>query len=330
MSESEKLIPVFVPPLAKMLAFAEREKKSPLTQQEVEAVRDKSACIMMPQAEAARMPEARGFIDVNPDNCWADWHRLRVQMVGGYLPKLVLGIPGDDDFRRASETILQAEDVEYQFRGHDPNLLRAFRASSMAWPSFSEEEFARIDRHETVLYILSKNFTAAEAPAISHAFLNLTKRLLDAGGIAAKCESSGISHSRERWLKHAEVAALDDYHRWTALYVAYVQRPISGNGDLYSCGMHLLGAPDMIVSESILKPNREAGQSTIGAAAQLFQVFAVYFLGECPVGKFASGHTFSIERDAPRYRVIWEPCTTYAKDDLFFNPFGRWRFTAVN
>src|SRR6185369_17709765 len=100
MPETEPLIPVFVPALANVLALAEKNKGSPLSAAEVEAARDKSVCIMMPTLEAAEMDQSRGFIDVNPENCWADWHRLRTQMVGGYLPKIILCIPGDDHLRQ--------------------------------------------------------------------------------------------------------------------------------------------------------------------------------------------------------------------------------------
>jgi hypothetical protein len=109
MPVSEPLIPVFVPPLANVLAFAEKQKGSPLTATEVAATRDKGVCIMMRPVEAARMDESRGFVDVNPENCWADWHRLRPQLVTGYLPKIILCIPGDETLRERCEPILRAQ-----------------------------------------------------------------------------------------------------------------------------------------------------------------------------------------------------------------------------
>src|SRR5262249_51313766 len=95
---------------------------------------------------------------------------------------------------------------------------------------------------------------------------------------------------------------------------------IGSDEDYYTCGMHLLGKPDLIVSVDLLEAID---------AANLFSVFALYLLAECREGEFASGHTFSASKDAPRYRVLWEPCTGYDEDDFFFNPFGRWRFTSI-
>src|SRR5579871_2481864 len=102
------LIPVFIPPLANVLAHAEKTKGSPLAENEVEAVRDKSACIMMTREDAGKMPESRGFIDVNPQNVWVDWHRLRPQMATGIMPAIILCIPGNSDLRDRCQAILEA------------------------------------------------------------------------------------------------------------------------------------------------------------------------------------------------------------------------------
>jgi hypothetical protein len=178
-----------------------------------------------------------------------------------------------------------------------------------------------------VLYVLSKNFTAAAAPATGRAFLTIGRRILEAGGIAIKSDSSGISHSTPRWTQFDTDADRGARHRWNALLHAYVVFPIGSQADLYSCGMHLLGAPDMIVSPPILERAAKTGQSNVEACIELFRTFAMYLLAECPVGKFAPRHTFSLQKDAPRFRVVWEQCSDMAEDTLFHNPFGRWRFT---
>jgi hypothetical protein len=327
MPDQTPLIPLFVPPLATVLAHAEQKKGAPLTQPEVEAIRDKSACIMMEPADAQKMGQSRGFIDVNPQNCWADWHRLRAQLTGGYLPRIVLCIPGDDNLRRNCQPILNAENVEHEFQPRDPTLLRAFKSSSMTWPCFTEEDFSRIDRHTTVLYALSSNFAAADAPMIGRRFLSVGRRLLDAGGIAIKCESSGVSHSKARWTQFDDTADRSPAAKWSALFHAYVVLPIASEADFYTCGMHLLGAADLIVSQDAIRMLQPTGGSIVSDAIDLFRTFAMYLVSECPVGKFASGHTFSTARDAPRYRVLWESCDAFAEDSFFFNPFGRWRFT---
>ena len=73
MSDETELIPLFVPPLAAILASTEQKKGSPLNPAEVMALRDKATCIMMTTADAEKMDGSRGYRDVNPQNVWADW-----------------------------------------------------------------------------------------------------------------------------------------------------------------------------------------------------------------------------------------------------------------
>ncbi len=137
-----------------------------------------------------------------------------------------------------------------------------------------------------------------------------------------KCESSGIAHGAARWRALTMQAndPGDPGGRWAGLFDAFVLYPIQSAHDFYTCGMHLLGKPDLIAASELVPA---------AGAAELFRVFALYLLADCPDGGFASGHTFSPSETAPGFRVAWEPCTGYAEDDFFFNPFGRWRFAAL-
>jgi hypothetical protein len=341
MSDEDHLEPVFLPSLAAILAQAEQVKGGPLTETEVVRIRDKAICIMMAVEDAEKIAESRGYRDVNPENCWSDWHRLRVQLTGNeYLPKIILCLLCDSDFAERCRPILKEDGIEHEFSGHDDRMVAAFQAwAAPLEPSLKKEDFARIQEHKTVLYVLSKNFSSQEAAGVSVAFLQLGRRLLESGAIAMKCESSGIAHGRSRWIELAEQA--ESYrslphgspdekdhcqHFWSALFIAYVQLLIQSRDDFYTCGMHLLGKPDLIISDAVLQESIVAKTSPVSEAIDLFQGFAMYLLAECPEGKFGSGHTFQLDATRPRFRVIWEKCTGYEEDDYFFNPFGRWRF----
>jgi hypothetical protein len=317
-STAPKLVPVFIPSLGVILAQAEKVKGSPLTAAEAERIRDECACIMMEADHAEQMAASRGYRDVEPENCWADWHRLRVQLTGnGYLPKIVLCLLGNGRLRQQWEPILQSEGIEHEWADADGRMSRAFQASAAGHNrSLGADDLAAIAGHTEVLYLLSRNFTAQEAAEVSTSFLHLGSRLLEeAEAVAMKCESSGIAHSRARW---RDLAAASSTAPWLALLRAYVQMPILGGDEYKSCGLHLLGQPDLIVSRSLV--------SDADGVVNLFLAFALYLLSECPAGKFAPGHTFRADTDSPRYRVMWEACAGYAEDDFFFNPFGRWRF----
>lgn len=64
---------VFIPSLAALLAQAERQKGSLLTQQEVEAIRDNATCVSVPDDIARHLEPSRGYSDIDPLNCWEQW-----------------------------------------------------------------------------------------------------------------------------------------------------------------------------------------------------------------------------------------------------------------
>ncbi|TWT77654.1 hypothetical protein Pla123a_14500 [Posidoniimonas polymericola] len=79
-SDSDDLVPYFMPALVAVLVHAEDEKGSPLTKDEVHSIRDNAACIMMEVGDARRMDDSRGYRDVDPENCWHDWQVARREM----------------------------------------------------------------------------------------------------------------------------------------------------------------------------------------------------------------------------------------------------------
>jgi hypothetical protein len=71
-----KLVPVFVPALIESLIAAEDKKGAPLTEDEVIEIRNNADTMVILAADAKRLAESRGN-DVDPQNCWQDWQRLR-------------------------------------------------------------------------------------------------------------------------------------------------------------------------------------------------------------------------------------------------------------
>lgn len=76
----EQAVPVFIPPLAALLLHAEKQKGSPLTESEVLAVRDNGTCARMSAAQARALAERRGYDDIDPEDCWAQWQRFRAEV----------------------------------------------------------------------------------------------------------------------------------------------------------------------------------------------------------------------------------------------------------
>ena len=76
----DPLIPVFMPALVVLLAHDERAKGTPLTRDEVLAIRDRGVCIMLPQSMAVEMADKRGYDDIDPKFAWEQWQEVRVTL----------------------------------------------------------------------------------------------------------------------------------------------------------------------------------------------------------------------------------------------------------
>ncbi len=74
---TKKLVPVYVPSLIAILLNREELKGECLTREEAEAIRDNSYSIMLPESMLDVMKENRGYQDINPDNCWEEYMRIR-------------------------------------------------------------------------------------------------------------------------------------------------------------------------------------------------------------------------------------------------------------
>jgi hypothetical protein len=73
----EPLVPVFIPSLVAILRRAEVEHGSPLTREQVLAVRDACNVVMLPPGQAAMMAEQRGYDDIDPVLAWEQWQEIR-------------------------------------------------------------------------------------------------------------------------------------------------------------------------------------------------------------------------------------------------------------
>lgn len=222
-------------------------------------------------------------------------------------------------------------DEEYSEHDHDPRMTHAFEASQ-ARASFTDTDWDAVEDHDSVAYLLSRAMRAFTMPPelartflfdMSRQALAVTAALLGAGATAVKNESSGITHGRDRWLSLADEAAnaSTDEELAGALYSAWVKRPISNGELLYSCGMHLLGAPDV---ELEADPTTNA---EVEECLMLMDALAIYLLTDERAPEMADGEGFRLSEDSPRWLLHHHPCDRHDEDDLFFNPYGYWRLT---
>lgn len=76
-AEGEPLVIYPIPALVALLLNREKAKGGPLTEDEVIALRDGCVAMAVPRDVARTMNEARGYADIDPEDCWAEWQRIR-------------------------------------------------------------------------------------------------------------------------------------------------------------------------------------------------------------------------------------------------------------
>jgi hypothetical protein len=228
------------------------------------------------------------------------------------------------DVDRLADVVARVGGPDFAFEpedGPDPRIPPAFDVSAdRVVPSFTDDDRNAVGRHTGVAYVVAPPHPAERALEVSARVLQLTAALLWEGAAAAKNESSGIAHGRERWLQLAARArdAADPATLAPLLYLAFVRRPLADSFVFYTCGMHLLGEADIELTAA----DDDDGLDWMDALAG-------YLLVDRGSDGISDGDTFGFAVDSPRRVLRHRDCTRYPPDDLFHNPYGYWRLTGA-
>lgn len=190
-------------------------------------------------------------------------------------------------------------DREYSLETSDERMPTSFAASwDRAPPSHTEKDRDAMSTHGSVAYVLSQELTQEASVDTGVRALDLIDALFEDGALACKCDTAGVAHGAKRWRTLAarlrESDRSDRRERGAILYRAFVRRPLSDEGVLYSCGMHQLGYPDI----EYLGPRDEL------AATDLIDRAAKAVLA------------------GDRVDLPHAPCSRYEGDFFFYNPYG--------
>ena len=189
----------------------------------------------------------------------------------------------------------------YRFENADNRMAQAFRA---AGPQLNEQVLKTIERHRSVLYLISFELNLPGANAL----MQVAAAVLDAGGLAVKVESAGLAHTAAQWQEYCGATVEHSAHQ---AFVVYVSGLTS-----YSCGMHNLGLFDAAVST----PN--AAQAS--DAVELLRNFNWYQITEAP--QLEAGQSFATQESGPFYQLALAP-NRFTPTDPFYNAFGTWQLT---
>lgn len=75
--QEDEVLNVPVPSLIATLLNREQAKGSPLTQVEVEEIRDTCPCIAMTPEQAKAVEHSRGYTDLDAEWAWEQWQEAR-------------------------------------------------------------------------------------------------------------------------------------------------------------------------------------------------------------------------------------------------------------
>ncbi len=214
-------------------------------------------------------------------------------------------------------------DHEFSGPGEDDRMVTAFEhAADRVAPSFFQEDIEAVKAHSSVAYILSPKIPKAAAMQMSGMTLQMVATMLEGGALAAKSESAGIAHGFRRWIhlfteyKSGYMQA-DPVRYANALYDTWVRRPLSDGHWWYSCGMHLLGLPDIEII-----PRNDPRE-----AIQCMDFVGTRLLAGESIDNLLVDKIIMPEKDLPPEKI--EPkklshkeCKRYDEEDFFFNPYG--------
>ncbi len=190
----------------------------------------------------------------------------------------------------------------YTFESADKRMMAAFRAAGSQLP---EQTLKAIERHRSVLYLISFELNLDGANALMRA----AAAALDAGGLAVKIESAGLAHTPAQWQEFCGATLEHSAHQAFVVYV-------NGAAGSYSCGMHNLGLFDASVAVT--------NAAHANAAVELLRAFNWYQITETP--QLEAGHSFATQESGPFYHLALAT-SRFTPIDPFYNVFGTWQLT---
>jgi hypothetical protein len=146
-----------------------------------------------------------------------------------------------------------------------------------------------------------------------HALMKAAAVIIRAGGLGVMVDNSGATHNTTDWL-----ALTNGDDHVGGCYWACVAMT-AGGGEAFSSGMHCLGLRDAEMDVPRGMDREAAGfmlHNFLGYALQSGNVI----LDGDPLG----------DEQSALFRARARPCTRYAQESPFFNPYGVWRLEPID
>jgi hypothetical protein len=227
---------------------------------------------------------------------------LRVPGAWSHPGELVERMPAG--FRLTPESLLLPDGgtVEFTPMPPDDQFAQIFTSSCRQLPA--EDELDIVSRYRVNIGLTGPGGSLESARVMMQA----GAAIVQAGGAGVFIDNSGLAHGGGHWMEMADDGGPD------ALSFAFVSI-VSGEHDVWTMGMHVLGYPEIIMRRADLDADANA----------IIEVVRYVCAGEKPVG---DGHILCDE-NGPRFQATAAPADERTADSPMHNPFGRLRLTSV-
>ncbi|HET6884286.1 MAG TPA: hypothetical protein VFI31_29305 [Pirellulales bacterium] len=192
-------------------------------------------------------------------------------------------------------------EIELSLIPRDKQFAEIFK-SSCRRPA-SDEELAIVKRYTVNIILIGPGGSLDAARAMMQAGAAIVRT----GGAGVFIDNSALAHGGSDWIEMADDGSSD------ALSFAFVAI-VSGQRDLWTMGMHVLGFPDFVMGRA--DDDRES----------IVELIRYVAAGKKPI---AEGHVLADKSGAPCFRVAATSGDERTAAGPMHNPFGRLRLTSM-
>lgn len=215
----------------------------------------------------------------------------------------------EGEYMAAGNMLMNTKSKRYytiEFCDRDERMQAAFKSAGMV-TRISESAIEEIGQHTYVIYLSGQAGGLEEATHMAFA----ATAVLNTGGLGIKIETTGKAFEKNKWLQ-----LITSFETSTLYQLFVIDSIVDDDGTVYSCGMHNLGLKDTIVTGLAFQES-----------VDLISIFGYYQIVDKPT--ITANQTFSADVDAPVFRITTELNQPNKGYELFENPFGMWRLTAL-
>jgi hypothetical protein len=227
---------------------------------------------------------------------------LRIPGTWAHPKELLQQMP--EGYRLAGESLILPDGTEIEFGAGAPDdqFAKIFRSSCRQPPT--EEELAAVARYKVNVFLSGPGGSLEAARTMMRAGSSIVR----AGGAGVFIDNSGLAHGGQNWLAMTDDGSPD------ALTFAFVSI-ISGQADVWTMGMHVLGLRDVIMKKADLEKND----------VDIIDMIRYLAEGEQLVD---DGHIIA-DMNGPKFRAFAEESEEKLTGSPMYNPLGRLKLVSM-